>query len=116
MSGRFTFTAGSTLTAAQLNTNVMDGIPYKIVAGSNSVNGSLAVTFPVSFTTGVTPVVTLGLQSTTSAATGVTWQPSATPSAGMTLYTWVGSAASTSARTVWWTAIQMTSSSGTGNS
>ena len=37
MSGRFTFTAGNTLTAAQLNTNVMDGIPFRYQQGTVSV-------------------------------------------------------------------------------
>ena len=37
MSGRFSFTAGNTLTAAQLNTNIMDGIFYNAQVGSSSV-------------------------------------------------------------------------------
>jgi len=63
MSGRFTFTAGNTLTAAQLNTNVMDGIPYKIVCGQVSVTGSLAVTFPASFVSGAVPTVSANVAS-----------------------------------------------------
>lgn len=38
MSGRFSFTAGNTLTAAQLNTNIMDGIVYREQVGSLTIN------------------------------------------------------------------------------
>jgi hypothetical protein len=114
MSGRFAFTSGTTLTAAQLNTNVMDGIPYRIICGQVAVTGSLAVTFPVSFSTGVTPTVTANVLSSSTTRTSVTFNPvSAT---GITLYVWTGAAAATVAGTVHYTAIQMTSSSGTGNS
>lgn len=115
MSGRFTFTAGNTLTAAQLNTNVMDGLPYKIVAGrADNVTGSLGVTFPSSFTSGVTPVVIVTAQSATNVITGAT---TGTPSStGFTIYTWTGTSASTNARNVAWYAVQMTSTTGPGNS
>jgi hypothetical protein len=114
MSGRFTFTAGNTLTAAQLNTNVMDGIPFKMVCGQVSVTGSLAVTWPSSFTTGVVPTVTATANSVASSLTSVTMStPSAT---GVTFYGWSGTSASAVARTVHYTAIQMTSTTGTGNS
>jgi len=114
MSGRFTFTAGNTLTAAQLNTNVMDGIPYKIVCGQVSVTGSLAVTFPASFVTGVVPTVTATVASGNNTRTSVT--QSAPTNTAVTFYIWTGTTAASVAGTVHYTAIQMTSTTGTGNS
>jgi len=114
MSGRFTFTAGNTLTAAQLNTNVMDGIPYKIICGQVAVTGSLAVTFPSAFVTGVVPTITANVASSTNTRTSVTFNtPTAT---AVTFYVWTGTTAATAAGTVHYTAIQMTSTTGTGNS
>lgn len=115
MSGRFTFVAGNTLTAAQLNTNVMDGLPYKIVAGrADNVTGSLGVTFPASFTAGVVPIVIVTAQS---AATNTTSATTGTPTnTGFTIYTWTGATASSTAKNVAWYAVQMTSTSGPGNS
>lgn len=114
MSGRYTFSSGAVLTAAQLNTNVMDGIPFKIVANNASVTGSLAVTFASAFTTGITPTVIATLRSTTSAGTSVT---TGTPTAtGVTFYVWAGTIAGAVARTVDFIAFQMTPSSGVGNS
>ena len=114
MSGRFTFSAGNTLTAAQLNTNVMDGLPYKIVCGQANVTGSLAVTFAASFTTGVEPTVTTGIISTTNTRTSVTMS---TPTiTGVTFYVWTGTTAATVQARIHYTAIQMTSTTGTGNS
>lgn len=114
MSGRFTFTAGNTLTAAQLNSNVMDGLPYKIVAGTATVTGSLAVTFAASFTSGVTPIVTLGLASPTNTGTSATFGSGT--NTGMTIYVWTGITAATVAKVVHYTALQMTSTTGNGNS
>jgi len=117
MSGRYTFTAGNTLTAAQLNTNVMDGIPYKMIYGQATVTGSLAVTWPSAFTSGVTPTVTATV-ITNAPATGGLATATITSNTGATFYVWIPStnAASTTAKTVHYTATQMTSSSGTGNS
>jgi len=116
MSGRFTFTAGNTLTAAQLNTNVMDGLPYKIVAGKATVTGSLAVTWASAFTSGVEPIVTLGLGSSVG-ATGSSVSCSApATNTGVTLYVWQGTTASSTAKTVYYTALQMTPTTGAGNS
>jgi hypothetical protein len=59
MSGRYSFVAGTTLTAAQLNTNVMDGIFYNMQSGKATVTmtsgspwstGSLNVTNLAGFT------------------------------------------------------------------
>lgn len=114
MSGRFTFTAGNTLTAAQLNTNVMNGIPYKMVCGQVAVTGSLAVTFPSSFVSGAVPTITANVASSTNTRTSVTFN---TPSnTAVTFYVWTGTTAATAAGTVHYTAIQMTSTTGTGNS
>lgn len=121
MSGRYTFTAGNTLTAAQLNTNVMDGIPYKMITGQATVTGSLAVTFPASFTSGVVPTVVSTVASGNNSRITTTI---ATPTnTGTTFYVWyvpngaaAGAVASTVSGVVHYVAIQMTSSSGTGNS
>jgi hypothetical protein len=114
MSGRFTFTAGNTLTAAQLNTNVMNGIPYKMVCGQVSVTGSLAVTFAASFVTGAVPTVTATVVSGNNTRTSVTM--SAPTNTAVTFYVWTGTTAASVAGTVHYTAIQMTSTTGTGNS
>ena len=114
MSGRFTFTAGNTLTAAQINTNVMDGLPYKIVANTATVTGLLAFSWPASFTTSVVPVVTAAMVSGNNTGTSVTMStPSAT---GITFYTWTGTTAATTAKVIHYIAIQMTSTTGPGNS
>ena len=121
MPGRFTFTAGNTLTAAQLNTNVMDGIPFKMITGQVSVTGSLAVTFPVSFTSGVVPTVVSTVASGNN--TRITTTIATPTNTGTTFYVWyvpngaaAGAVASTVAGTVHYIATQMTASSGTGNS
>lgn len=121
MSGRYTFTAGNTLTAAQLNTNVMDGIPYKMICGQVAVTGNLAVTFPSSFVSGAVPTITANVASSTNTRTSVTFN---TPTnTAVTFYVWyvpnnapAGMVQATAAGTVHYTAIQMTSTTGTGNS
>lgn len=116
MSGRFTFTSGNTLPAAQLNTYVMDGIPYKIVAGTATVTGSLAITFAASFTSGTTPIISTGYQTNT-ASTGAYVTFGVPTNTGVTLYSWLpGGTASTTGKVVHFTAIQMTSTTGAGNS
>lgn len=73
MSGRFAFTAGNTLTAAQLNTNIMDGIPYKMQSGTASITltsgtwstGTVAVTL-TGFTQ--TPIITANAVISTTAS------------------------------------------------
>jgi len=115
MSGRFTFTAGNTLTAAQLNTNVMDGIPYKMICGvTTSFTASLAFTFPVSFTTGVTPIITANVASNATNNVGVTI--SGIGATGVTFNKWSTTAASGTSAVVYYHAIQMTSTTGAGNS
>ena len=115
MSGRYTFVAGSTLTAAQLNTNAMDGIPYKIVANTATFTGTFAVTFASAFGTGIVPIITATMLSASgTSGTSVTYGNIL--NTGMTLYAWTGTSASTTSRTVSWTAMQMTSTTGPGNS
>lgn len=112
MSGRFTFTAGNTLTAAQLNTNVMDGIPYKIVVGvTPPMTGSLAITWPSTFP--VAPLV-VGNVATGAAGYMVTFAATTT---GATIYVWTATGtASTATRAVAYQAICMTPSTAAGSS
>ena len=115
MSGRFTFASGNTLTAAQLNTNVMDGIPFKMIAGSSTgVVASQAITFPASFTTGVTPIVVATVGSNATSTTSATI--SGASATGFTVYLWSGAVANAVSRGITYLAFQMTSTTGTGNS
>jgi len=119
MSGRFTFTAGNTLTAAQLNTNIMDGLPFKMVVGTTVVSmtsaspwstGSANVTGLSGFT--VTPYVLATVETTVSQAIVAT--ADVTGLTTMTLrLSYYG--ASGTARTVRWMAIQATSSTAAGS-
>ena len=120
MSGRFAFTAGSTLTAAQLNTNVMDGIPYKVVTGTTNVTltsnatwsyGSTNVTGITGFT--VAPYV-YGSVETTATTTANVCHFNATSPSAMTVYA-LRSGASTTTVTVRWVAIQATSTTAAGS-
>lgn len=119
MSGRYTFTAGNTLTAAQLNTNVMDGIPYKMISGATLVSvssaspwssGSANVTGLSGFT--VTPYVVATVS--TSANTPMTVTADATSATTMTLRVFVYAASATS-RSVMWMAYQATSTTAAGS-
>lgn len=119
MSGRFTFTAGNTLTAAQMNSNIMDGIPYKIQAGTASCPmtssspwsyGSVNVTGLSGFT--VAPYVVATVETTVANALVVTADVT-----GLTTMTlrcnYYGSSATT--RVVRWIAIQATSTTAAGS-
>jgi hypothetical protein len=82
------------------------GIPFLMAANvSPSFTGSGTVTFPVGRFT-QPPIVTATLVSS-SAWTSVTTGNSST--SGVTVYAWAGATAATTARTAYWTAIQMTS-------
>lgn len=116
MSGRALFTAGTTLTAADVNAYIMNGIPYKIVANKAVVTGSLAVTFAASFTSGVEPIVTIGLGSAAGGTGSSATCSAPVTNTGCTLYVWQGTTLSSTAKTVYFTAIQMTSTTGAGNS
>ena len=119
MSGRYTFTAGNTLTAAQLNTNIMAGLPYNIQVGTTNVTmtsaspwstGSANVTGLSGFT--VNPYVMATVETTVSNAIVVTADPTGTTT--MTLRVNYYGASATS-RTVRWLAIQATSSTAAGS-
>ena len=120
MSGRFTFTAGTTLTAAQLNSNVMDGIPYKMQVGTSSVSltsnaswsyGSVNVTNLAGFTVAPYCIATAEATSTT---TPVLCHVNVTSTTTMTVYIFrVG--ASTASTIVRWMAIQATSATAAGS-
>jgi hypothetical protein len=120
MSGRFTFTAGNTLTAAQLNTNVMDGLPYKIQVGTTNVT----LTSNASFSYGSTNVTNLsgftvdpyivGSVETTATTSINTCHFDATGTTTMTVYA-LRSGASTATLAVRWIAIQATSSTAAGS-
>lgn len=119
MSGRYTFTAGNTLTAAQLNTNVMDGIPYKIVVGTTNVTmtsaspwstGSANVTGLTGFT--VAPYVLATCETTVGVAIVATADVTSTSTFTLRVNYY---GASATARTIRWMAIQATSSTAAGS-
>ncbi len=120
MSGRFTFTAGNTLTAAQLNTNIMDGVLYKqqvgttvvsMTSGSPWSSGSANVTGLTGFT--VNPYILAGVQSTVGSAP-FACHVNVTSTSAFTLYCFYY-ASSNTARTVYWTAMQATPSTAVGS-
>jgi hypothetical protein len=119
MSGRYTFTAGNTLTAAQMNTNIMDGIPYKMQTGEVTVTmssaspwskGSANVTGLSGFT--VAPFVVANVNSGTDAP--FTTHIGTTSTSAFTLYCYYYGA-SASSRTVRWVAIQSGSATASGS-
>jgi hypothetical protein len=119
MSGRFTFTAGNTLTAAQLNTNVMDGLPYRIVVGTTNVSmtsaspwstGSANVTGLTGFT--VNPYVMATCETTVGIAIIATADVTGTSTFTLRVNYY---GASATARTIRWTAIQATSTTAAGS-
>lgn len=120
MSGRFTFNSGSTLTAAQLNTNIMAGVLYKQQVGTSTVtmtaatpwsSGSLNVTNLSGFT--VQPYVIATADAAVSAGLiGV--HVNVTSTTAFTIYCFYYGNTSTS-RTVRWTALQATSTTAAGS-
>jgi hypothetical protein len=120
MSGRFTFTAGNTLTAAQLNTNIMAGLPYNYQVGTTSVSltssatwsyGSTNVTGLTGFT--VDPYVVGNVETTATTSANVCHFDATGPTT-MTVYA-LRSGASTATLVVRWIAIQATSSTAAGS-
>lgn len=104
MTARVTFTNGSVLNASSL-TNSFEYLPYVMESGTVTGTGSATITF----TTGrfnVAPLVFLTVVSGSNAATSATLGTVTTSGAPISI--WSGTAASTSSRTVNWTAIQMT--------
>jgi hypothetical protein len=119
MSERYTFTAGNPLTAAQLNTNVMDGIPFRIVTGATLVSmtsaspwstGSANVTGLTGFTVNphVQATVVSGVSQALVAQVDVT--STSTFTIRVNFY-----GASTTSRSVFWMAIQSTSTTAAGS-
>ncbi len=120
MSGRFTFTAGNTLTAAQLNTNVMNGILYKTQVGTSTVSltsnatwsyGAVNVTNLSGFTQNPYVVATAEATTTTSP---VLTHVNVTSTTAMTVYMF-RAGASTASTTVRWLAMQATSTTSAGS-
>lgn len=120
MSGRYTFTAGNTLTAAQLNSNIMDGVLYKQQVGESTVTmtsaspwstGSLNVTGLTGFT--VQPYVVATVNSSISGSPLVC-HVNVTSTSAFTVYAFYYGASATS-RVVRWTALQATSSTAAGS-
>ena len=87
-------------------------LPYATATGSGSVTGNASFTYPVGRFTQA-PVLSLTVLSASGTAGSSVTYGSPTTS-GFTAYVWAGTAASTSSRTVIYTAIQMTSASATG--
>ena len=115
MSGRFSFTAGNTLTATQLNTNVMDGILYNTQVGSTSVSltsnatwsyGSTNVTNLTGFTQ--EPYVLLAAEHTNTTGPAVA-HFNVTSTTAMTVYAF-RAGATTGPLTIRWLAVQATPS------
>lgn len=120
MSGRFTFTAGNTLTAAQLNTNIMAGVLYKQQVGTSTVTmtsaspwstGSLNVTNLSGFT--VNPYVIATASASVSGAPIVA-HVNVTSTTAFTIYCFYYGASATS-RVINWTALQATSTTAAGS-
>jgi hypothetical protein len=120
MSGRFTFTAGNTLTAAQLNTNIMDGIVFKEQVGTLTVNmtsgspwstGSSNVTGLTGFT--VEPYIFI--TGSSNQGTGlVAAHAFATSTSAFTIYAFFYGS-STAGRVFRWRAVQATPSAAAGS-
>jgi len=87
-------------------------LPFAMATGSVSVTGNATITLPASRFTQA-PLISVSVLSASGASgSSVTFGTSTT--ASFTTYVWSGAAASTTSRTVHWTAIQMTSSSSAG--
>ena len=113
MSGRYTFTAGNTLTASQMNTYVMNGIPYQMAVMYSSVTGSLAITFPITFS--AAPMVWASVNGS-NATTGSHASYASITTTGCTIYVWQGTTASSTAKSCSILAICMANGTATGNS
>jgi hypothetical protein len=120
MSGRYTFVNGNTLSASELNTNIMDGLPYNMQAGTTTITlvsnatwstGSTNVTNLSGFT--VEPYVVGSVQTTVTALPNIA-QFNVTGTTTMTV-TALRSGASAASIAVRWIAIQATSSTAAGS-
>jgi hypothetical protein len=86
--------------------------PFAIASGTITVTGSGTVTLPTGRFTQAPLVNVSVISANSSSATSVTFGTTSTTS--FPVYVWTGTSASTVARTVNWTAIQMTSGSSAG--
>jgi len=95
--------------------NVVSGVsrpvPYATNAGSASITGNGTITFAAGRFT-QTPLVNVNVQSTANTGTSVSYAGAS--SSSITVYVWSGSTASTTARTVNYFAVQMTSAASAG--
>lgn len=110
MTARVTYTNGNVLNASDL-TNAFAYLPYSMESGTQSITGNGTI----NYTSGrfdVAPVIIATVQSSASSRTSVTVAPNGTT--GFTAYVWNGTTAATTAATIHWTAIQMTSTSAAG--
>lgn len=104
MTAKNVFVAGTDILASTMNEN-FSTVPYAQESGSVVITGSGSVTltagrFPVA------PFVFLTVVSSTGTASSATLNAAPTTS-GFTINVWNGATASTVARTVYWTAIDM---------
>lgn len=111
MTARVTYTNGSVLNASDL-TNGFLYLPYAMESGiKTSVTGSGTITF-TSGRFSVAPIVLLTVVSGNNTATSVTLNAVSASSADILV--WTGTSASTTAKSIHWTAIQMTGSTAAG--
>jgi hypothetical protein len=87
-------------------------LPFAIATGAGSVTGNATFTYPVGRFT-QSPILSLTILSA-SGASGTSATYGSSSSTGFTAYVWSGSTASTTARTVVYTAVQMTSANSSG--
>jgi hypothetical protein len=86
--------------------------PFATATGAGSVTGNATFTYPSGRFT-QSPILSLTILSA-SGASGTSVTYGSNSSTGFTAYVWSGSTASTTARTVVYTAVQMTSASSLG--
>lgn len=111
MTAKNVFTAGTDILASTMNEN-FSTVPYAMESGTVTITGSGAVTFTAGRFS-VAPYVIVTVVSSTGTASSATLNATPTTS-GVTINVWNGTVASTVARAVYWTAIQMKSGSANG--
>lgn len=120
MSGRFAFTAGNTLTAAQMNTNIMDGIVFKEQVGTVTINMTAGTPWSTASTnvtglTGFTVDPYVFVTGSSNQGTNlVTAHAFVTGTTAFTLYAFYYGNSATS-RVFRWRAVQATSTTAAGS-
>jgi hypothetical protein len=109
MTARVTYTNGNVLNAADL-TNGFARLPYNMESGSTASGTSGSVTFTSTFQ--VAPIVIATVASSASTFTSVT--VSSVTATGFNWNGWSGATAASVGRVIYWTAIQMTSTTANG--